>query len=131
MSLLTFSHSAGYLYSIFALAVPIHLCASTLMLRLANFELLTLPRVTLLAKRFAVEGGEGDKPISCLREMEQSKETGLFGEFYKKRRDHLVTLAPKVEDFLSDTEEGVRTWEICADAFAVRRFLILFRTYQR
>lgn len=130
MSLLTFSHSAGYLYSIFALAVPIHLCASTLMLKLANFELLTLPRVTLLAKRSAVEDGESNKAVSCLKELDESKETGLFGEFYKRRRDHLVTLAPKVEDFLDDTEESVTTWEICADAFAVRHLLLYSCTDQ-
>lgn len=95
---------------------------SALMLKFAAFELLTLPRVSLLASKFAAGDGAEGRRVGGLKEIEQSNATGLFGEFYKNKRDQLVTLAPKVEDSIGSTEEDIERWEICADAFEVSTF---------
>ena len=52
IGLLTISHSAAYLYAIFAVTVPMHMVITAWMLRVATFELLTLPRLSWLANEY-------------------------------------------------------------------------------
>lgn len=119
IGLLTFSHSAAYLYSIFFLAVPVSLGITTWMLRLTTFELLTLPRLGMLAGAYA--GGEGVKRVKTLKEVEEEESTGLFGEFYKRKQDKFLSLAPRVEDvFKAHAPQDRKTWDTCVDAFHVR-----------
>lgn len=115
ISLLAVSHTAPYLYAIFAFAVPVHLAMTAYMMRVATFELLTLPRVSCLAQEYVTRG-----QVPSLGELDAAHRTGLFGEFYKDKGDRWLTLAPRVGDVLdSGTDlERVR-WQICAGVFEV------------
>ena len=61
IGLLAVSQSAAYLYSIFAVIAPIHLAITAYMLRVATFELLTLPRLTWLSKEYASGKGRSEE----------------------------------------------------------------------
>ena len=116
ISLLTISHTAGYLYSIFFLAVPLHLTMTAYMMRVATFELLTLPRISCLAQEYVTRGD-----VSSLEELDKSHRIGLFGEFYKNKSDRWLTLAPRVNEVLkSGTELEQSQWQVCAEVFRVR-----------
>lgn len=124
IGLLTFSHSATYLYSIFAVAVPLHLVITGWMLRVASFEMLTLPRISWLANEYvSASPATATKPgcgVVTLHELDASKQTGLFGEFYKVKKDKFLRLAPRAEDVLSYAmSEGRDRWEACVSAFDV------------
>ncbi|EIW57290.1 DUF647-domain-containing protein [Trametes versicolor FP-101664 SS1] len=123
ISLLAVSHTAPYLYAIFAFAVPVHLAMTAYMMRVATFELLTLPRVSCLAQEYVTRG-----QVSSLGELDAAHRTGLFGEFYRDKSDRWLTLAPRVGDVLdSGTElERVR-WQICAGVFEDDRYLLFPR----
>ncbi|KAI0685972.1 vitamin B6 photo-protection and homoeostasis-domain-containing protein [Cytidiella melzeri] len=129
IGLLTISHSAAYLYSIFAVAVPLHMLVTGWMLRVASFEMLTLPRISWLAGEYVATSSAGVAKPSCgvltLEELETSRETGFFGEFYKSKRDNYLRLAPRIEDILSSarTAEQLR-WEVCVRAFDCERYLL-------
>ena len=115
ISLLTFSHSPAYLYSIFFLAVPLHLTMTALMMRGASFELLTLPRVSYLAQAYVRE-----RAVVSVDELERKAATGLFGEFYKNKGDQWLKLGQRASDVLrpgSDVDRDV--WEVCSRAFQV------------
>ena len=115
ISLLTFSHAPAYLYSIFFLAVPLHLTMTTLMMRCASFELLTLPRLSYLAQTF-VE----DRDVDAVEDLDKSAATGLFGEFYRNKQDRWLTLAPRISDVLSSRSDIDRSrWEVCSQVFQV------------
>ena len=122
VGLLTVSHSAPYLYTIFALAIPIHLLITQWMLRAAAFELLTLPRLTYLARDFASCAGrpEAEGGILTLQELEDRNVLGPFGEYFKTEEDKYVQIAPTLEDTVSPKDSGARTrWEACVEAFSV------------
>ncbi|KAI9061069.1 DUF647-domain-containing protein [Trametes sanguinea] len=120
ISLLTFSHTAGYLYSIFFVAVPLHLVMTTYMMRVATFELLTLPRMSILAQQYVTQG-----QVSSLEQLDKSRRTGLFGEFYKSKDDRWLTLAPRVSEVLTSGTELERSrWQVCADVFKNDRYLL-------
>ncbi|KAJ8494769.1 hypothetical protein ONZ51_g2110 [Trametes cubensis] len=121
ISLLTISHTAGYLYSIFFLAVPLHLTMTAYMMRVATFELLTLPRISCLAQEYVTRGD-----VSSLEELDKSHRIGLFGEFYKNKGDRWLTLAPRVNEVLkSGTELEQSQWQVCAEVFKDDRYLLL------
>lgn len=113
IGLLTVSHSAPYLYSIFAVSVPAHMAITAWMLRVATFELLTLPRLSWLANEYT-----WNREVVSLRELEATKKTGLFGEFYKVKTDQYVTLTPTLEEVV-DTAADRNRWEACVHAFDV------------
>ncbi|RPD59599.1 DUF647-domain-containing protein [Lentinus tigrinus ALCF2SS1-7] len=120
ISLLTFSHSPAYLYSIFFTAVPLHLTMTVYMMRNASFELLTLPRVSHLAQTYITEG-----TVDSVDSLDQKGATGLFGEFYKNKSDCWLTLAPRVSDVLSAGSEVDRSrWEVCSKVFQHERYLL-------
>ncbi|KAH9945013.1 vitamin B6 photo-protection and homoeostasis-domain-containing protein [Epithele typhae] len=120
IGLLTFSHAPAYLYSIFFLAVPIHLVMTGLMMRVATFELLTLPRVSHLARSYVATG-----EVQSLDQLTQSAATGMFGEFYKGKADHWLTLAPRVQDVLSSGSDIDRMrWETASRVFQDDRYLL-------
>ncbi|KAI0360179.1 DUF647-domain-containing protein [Trametes cingulata] len=120
ISLLTFSHTAAYLYSIFFLAVPLHLTMTVYMMRVATFELLTLPRMSCLAEEYVTQGR-----VSSLEELDKSRRTGLFGEFYRDKADRWLYLAPRVGEVLqSGTEDERVRWQICAEVFKHDRYLL-------
>lgn len=124
IGLLTFSHSPAYLYSLFVLLTPAHLAMTTLMMRVATFEVLTLPRLSLLSRSYATTGGENEVgAVMSLKEVEKAGETGVFGEFYKAKEEKYVDLAPRVADVVgSDSDREPVRWEICTDIFQVRHF---------
>ncbi|THH29927.1 hypothetical protein EUX98_g4277, partial [Antrodiella citrinella] len=144
IGLLTLSHSPAYLYSIFFLAVPVSLGVTAWMLRLTKFELLTLPRLGVVAGGFVQsrkgkeEGGEGGKEqerrgVKTLAEVDEERSTGLFGEFYKKKQDKFLVLAPRVEDILKANaarDVDMDRWDTCVDAFHNEKYL-LYPTYSR
>lgn len=124
IGLLTFSHSAAYLYSIFAVSVPLHMIVTGWMLKVASFEMLTLPRISRLASEYvAASPGTIAKPsrgIVSLTELDATEQTGFFGEFYKVRRDNYLCLAPQIEDVLSSATAAERQrWEACVNSFDV------------
>ncbi|KAI8980080.1 DUF647-domain-containing protein [Trametes punicea] len=120
ISLLTFSHTAAYLYTIFSVAVPLHLMMTACMMRVATFELLTLPRISCLAQEYVTRGR-----VSSLTELDQSGCTGLFGEFYQNKGDRWLTLAPRVSEVLEPGTENQRSlWQICAAVFRDGRYLL-------
>ncbi|KAI0368772.1 DUF647-domain-containing protein [Pilatotrama ljubarskyi] len=120
ISLLTFSHTAAYLYSIFFLAVPLHLTMTAYMMRVATFELLTLPRISRLAEEYVMQG-----QVSSLEELDNSGRTGLFGEFYKDKADRWLVPTPRVSEVLqSGTEDERIQWQICAEVFKDDRYLL-------
>ena len=124
IGLLTFSHSAAYLYSIFAVSVPVHMVVTGWMLKVASFEMLTLPRISWLASEYvSATPATAAKPshgIVTLNELETNESTGFFGEFYKTRKNKYLRLAPRIEDMLSSNSSGDRQrWEACVDAFDV------------
>ncbi|KAH9902756.1 DUF647-domain-containing protein [Cubamyces lactineus] len=121
ISLLTVSHTAGYLYSIFFFAVPLHLTMTAYMMRVATFELLTLPRISCLAQEYVTRGD-----VSSLEELDKSRRIGLFGEFYRTNGDRWLTLAPRVNEVLqSGTELEQSRWQVCAEVFKDDRYLLL------
>ncbi|KAI0071961.1 DUF647-domain-containing protein [Panus rudis PR-1116 ss-1] len=125
IGLLTLSHSPAYLYGIFFVALPLHLFVTTYMLHLTKFELLTLPRLSRLAKEFAkvstrVDGNSARIPK--FDEMEKASKTGPFGEFYKRRKDRFISLVPKLEDVV--TADSADKWEMCAKAFQNENYLL-------
>ncbi|KAH8100958.1 DUF647-domain-containing protein [Cristinia sonorae] len=125
IGLLTLSHSPAYLYSIFFLAVPVSLGITTWMLKLATFELLTLPRLSVLSRGFVSGKEGGEREMKTLAEVDSEGSTGLFGEFYKRKHDKFLTLAPRVEDILTRNNAEVLTrWNTCADAFHNERYLL-------
>ena len=118
ISLLTFSHSPAYLYSIFFASVPLHLTMTVYMMRNATFELLTLPRISHLAEAYVAEG-----TVDSVEGMDSKGATGLFGEFYKTKSDCWLTLAPRVGEALSAGSEVDRSrWEVCSQVFQVSLF---------
>ena len=87
------------------------------MLRVATFELLTLPRLSWLANEYV-----WDRKVVSLRELEATKKTGLFGEFFKEKCDKYVTLTPRVEDVVvSETAIDRVRWDAFVNAFDVRK----------
>lgn len=123
VSLLTVSHSAPYLYSIFALAVPLHLGLTQWMLKTATFELLTLPRLSFLAREFLATAGrpEAERRVSTIGDLEREGETGMYGEYFKKSEDRYVVIAPGLEDIVSSTDIRAQVkWTVCVEAFEVR-----------
>ncbi|PSS36770.1 hypothetical protein PHLCEN_2v1401 [Hermanssonia centrifuga] len=124
IGLLAVSHSAPYLYSIFALTVPAHLAVTAWMLRVATFELLTLPRLSHLADEFV-----GNREVVSLKQLEAEKKTGLFGEFYKRKENAYVSLTPRLEDIITtDSLKDRRIWDACMHAFDVRILLSSYLT---
>ncbi|KAH9915112.1 vitamin B6 photo-protection and homoeostasis-domain-containing protein [Fomitopsis serialis] len=115
IGLLTFSHSPAYLYMLFALCTPAHLTATVAMMRLATFETLTLPRLTLLARDYAEADGKQDMP--SFKEFEAAGETGVFGEYFKTKKDRYVTLAPRVGDVSSQ-------WDVCSNIFQNEKYML-------
>lgn len=116
ISLLTFSHAPAYLYSIFFLAVPLHLTMTAYMMRVATFELLTLPRISYLAQAYVTDG-----EVDSQADLDAKGATGLFGEFYKTKNDRWLVLAPRVGDVLSSGSGADRsTWKVCSQVFQVR-----------
>ncbi|CAL1716942.1 unnamed protein product [Somion occarium] len=125
IGLLTFSHSPAYLYSIFFLSVPVHLLVTTYMLQLTTFELLTVPRLSWLAGQYAKkQDGKAERGVVDLAEVEKLKTTGLFGEFYKRKRDRYVSLAPKLEDVVVSNPLDRSKWTACAEAFHGEKYLL-------
>ncbi|KAI0091014.1 vitamin B6 photo-protection and homoeostasis-domain-containing protein [Irpex rosettiformis] len=129
IGLLTFSHSAGYLYSIFAVSVPLHMIVTGWMLKVASFEMLTLPRASWLASEYVAASPATAPNPSCgvvtLTELDATKQTGFFGEFYKSRKNNYLRLAPRMEDVLESSTSGDRQeWEICVNAFDHERYLL-------
>ncbi|KAH9856628.1 DUF647-domain-containing protein [Lenzites betulinus] len=125
ISLLTVSHTAAYLYAIFAVAVPVHLVMTAYMMRVARFELLTLPRASRLADAYVSEGGQ----VPSLAELDAARCTGLYGEFYRDKRDRWLTLAPRVGEVLRsgpdlDMELERMRWQVCAGVFKDDRYLL-------
>ena len=115
ISLLTFSHAPAYLYAIFFAAVPLHLTMTTYMMRVATFELLTLPRISHLAQTYVSEGEVGSQ-----NDLDKERATGLFGEFYKTKSERWLTLAPRVGDVLNSSSDIDRsTWEVSSKVFRV------------
>ncbi|KAM5537156.1 hypothetical protein V8D89_009089 [Ganoderma adspersum] len=121
ISLLTFSHAPAYLYSVFFLAVPLHLTMTAYMMRFATFELLTLPRISHLAETYVTDG-----EVDSQADLDKKGVTGLFGEFYKTKDDRWLTLAPRVGDVLSSSSDVDRsTWEVCSQVFRDDCYLLL------
>jgi len=126
IGLLTFSHSPAYLYSLFAILTPAHLAMTTLMMRVATFEVLTLPRLSMLANDFAGGNKSYDSgTVMSLRDMDRAREIGAFGEFYKRKEQRYVDLAPRVGDVVgSDPDvESVR-WQVCTDVLKREKYLL-------
>ncbi|KAI0822532.1 DUF647-domain-containing protein [Trametes gibbosa] len=124
ISLLTVSHTAAYLYAIFAVAVPVHLIMTAYMMRVASFELLTLPRVSRLAEAYVSMQGQ----VPSLTELDAARCTGLYGEFYREKHDRWLILAPRVGEVLSLGLEVERArWQICAGVFKDDRYLLFPR----
>ena len=121
IGLLTLSHSPAYLYALFFLCTPAHLSATVAMMRIATFETLTLPRLTVLARDYAA--ADGSVGVPTFKEFEAERATGWFGEYFKSKADKYVTLAPRVGDVLGrDAERKSGLWEVCTDIFWVSRF---------
>lgn len=128
IGLLTISHSAAYLYTIFAITVPAHMVLTGQMLRVATFEVLTLPRLSQLAREYTSEPRlyVGGQSVSSLQELEAAKTTGFFGEFFKRKQDRYVRLTPRLEDALAQRgATGRDLWELCADVFEVSQFRLV------
>ena len=134
VGLLAVSQSAPYLFSIFAVAAPLHLVTIAYMLRVATFELLTLPRLEWLAKEYAAGAGRPESEeersllysLPSLAELERREETGFFGEFFKRKEDNYLELAPRLEDIIASPTPATReTWSACVEAFDVSLFLLL------
>lgn len=132
IGLLTVSHSAAWLYAVFAVAVPLHLAITAWMLRVASFEMLTLPRISSIAGSYvnasspvgSGHGAVGTHGVVPLQELDASRRTGFFGEFYKTKADRYLRLAPRVEDVLSPKRPDDRArWEACVSAFNVSGLL--------
>ncbi|KAI0649411.1 DUF647-domain-containing protein [Trametes meyenii] len=120
ISLLTFSHTPAYLYSIFFLAVPLHLTMTAYMMRVATFELLTLPRISGLAQEYVTRG-----ELPSLEELDKANRTGLFGEFYKEKSDRWLTLAPRVGEALKGGDDlDPERWRVCAEIFKHDRYML-------
>lgn len=97
------------------------------MLRLTSFELLTLPRLGALASDF-VKGDSGRKSgvvgregnVKTLADLDEEGRTGLFGEFYKRKQDRFLDLAPRVQDVLRTYAPDERErWDTCTGVFQV------------
>ncbi|PCH39406.1 DUF647-domain-containing protein [Wolfiporia cocos MD-104 SS10] len=126
IGLLTFSHSPAYLYSLFFLLTPAHLTTTVFMMRVATFESLTVPRLSLLARGYAAER---DDAIVPFKELEKMGQTGLFGEFYKMKRDEVVSLAPRVADVIgAETNSESMRWELCTNVFRNDKYLLYPQT---
>lgn len=124
IGLLTVSTASPYLFSIFAVAVPAHMALTALMLRVATFELLTIPRLSFLARDYASSAGrpEAERRLPSLRDLEQRENTGFYGEFFKTKEDKYAELAPLLEDIVKSSDPRVRAlWDVCVDAFDVSR----------
>lgn len=122
IGLLTVSHSASYLYSLFFLMSPVHLAMTACMMRVATFEHLTLPRLSLLANAYV---RDDEKWLPSLRELEAAGRTGLFGEFYHRKQDRYVWLGPRVADVVGpNSERDPVQWDICTNVFQVRHISI-------
>lgn len=94
------------------------------MLRLASFELLTLPRLSLLARGFAKEGAE-KRDVVSLAQADRSKQTGLFGEFFKRKADKFFVLTPPLTETVSSKSfEDRSRWDACANAFQNENYLL-------
>ncbi|OCH93058.1 DUF647-domain-containing protein [Obba rivulosa] len=119
IGLLTVSHDPAYLYTIFALAVPLHLAMTALMMRCATFELLTLPRLSVLAEAYARKG-----EVMPLSRLEATRVTGVFGEFFGKTQDRSVTFAPRVADVIRDEEGDRSRWALCSEVFRDDKYLL-------
>ena len=117
VGLLALSHAPAHLYAVFALAVPVHLAMTGLMMRGAAFELLTLPRASALALAHAREGPAG---VGSLGELERAGATGLFGEFYRERGGRWLVLAPRAGEVVRAGEGDRSAWEAAARVFQVR-----------
>ncbi|KAI0342732.1 hypothetical protein BDW22DRAFT_1394621 [Trametopsis cervina] len=129
IGLLTFSHSASYLYAIFAVSVPLHMIITGWMLRVASFEMLTLPRLSSLASGYVAAAPgtavTANRGVVTLGELDESKMTGLFGEFYKSTKHKYLHLAPRIEDVLASASSIERErWEACVSAFDRDRYLL-------
>ncbi|KAI0955649.1 hypothetical protein AcV7_006259 [Taiwanofungus camphoratus] len=122
IGLLTVSHSASYLYSLFFLMSPVHLAMTACMMRVATFEHLTLPRLSLLANAYV---RDDEKWLPSLRELEAAGRTGLFGEFYHRKQDRYVWLGPRVADVVGpNSERDPVQWDICTNVFQDENYLL-------
>ena len=84
-------------------------------MKVATFELLTLPRATALAQSYATTGD-----VETLEDLDRARATGLFGEFYKSKNDHWSTLAPRMSDVLRSGSDVHRSmWEVSSRIFQV------------
>lgn len=133
VGLLAVSQSPAYLYSVFAVAAPLHLVTIAYMLRVATFELLTLPRLTFLAKDYAAGAGRPESEeernllfsLPSLAELERREEIGFYGEFFKHKEDNYLELAPKLEDIIASPTPATReTWDACVEAFNNNPYLL-------
>lgn len=116
IGLLAVSHSAAFLYGIFFLAVPFHLTTTALMLKAATFELLTLPRLTVLCQKYMET-----KTVCSLEQLNASHAVGLFGEFAKRNHRKSFVLGSSFSDSIQSEEQRVR-WEEWQDVTFVRHF---------
>lgn len=127
VGLLAVSQAAPYLYSIFAISAPIHLAVTAYMLRVATFELLTLPRLTWLSKEYASGNGRSEEneqilpySLPSLAELERRKDIGFFGEFFRHKEEDYLQLAPRLEDIIASPTPAARErWNACVEAFDV------------
>lgn len=126
IGLLSVSHAPAYLYALYTLLTPAHLMMTALMMRVATFEVLTMPRLGLLARAYA--GEDGAAGVRSLREIERADETGVFGEYYKRKEDRLVELAPRVSEVVGrDVGADSARWELCTRVFQVRSTALVRR----
>ncbi|KAH9831583.1 vitamin B6 photo-protection and homoeostasis-domain-containing protein [Rhodofomes roseus] len=123
IGLLTFSHSPAYLYGLYSLCTPAHLVATVAMMRLATFETLTVPRLTVLAREYATPNGK--QVVPSYKELEDARETGVFGEYFKSKKDRYVALAPRVADVVGrDAEPEASRWDICTNTFWNEKYML-------
>ncbi|KAF9800190.1 hypothetical protein IEO21_10415 [Rhodonia placenta] len=123
IGLLSVSHAPAYLYALYTLLTPAHLMMTALMMRVATFEVLTMPRLGLLARAYA--GEDGAAGVRSLREIERADETGVFGEYYKRKEDRLVELAPRVSEVVGrDVGADSARWELCTRVFQDEKYVL-------
>jgi len=118
IGLLTVAQNPAYLFSLFAVMVPAHMTMTTYMMRVATFELLTLPRLSILGQEF----DEGQR-VPSLKEMDAMDAAGVFGEFYKRKEDKYLTIAPRVSSVVTNEQDASR-WDACANASQGEKYLL-------
>ncbi|TFY52984.1 hypothetical protein EVJ58_g9704 [Rhodofomes roseus] len=100
----------------YSLCTPAHLAATVAMMRLATFETWTVPRLTVLAREYAAPNGK--QVVLSYKELLDARETGVFGEHFKSKKDQYVALAPRVADVVGrDAEPEASRWDICTNTF--------------